>query len=96
MQFRLVLLGAYAIFANVGIIAPAATAQHFLFANGSADGAGFQHVRDDVPGIASPSVQDLTFFANLLEFVVAQHNPLLPTHSLRCKQRAMKQTANSK
>jgi hypothetical protein len=71
MQFRLVLLSADAFLADVRVFAPAAAVQLDLFTKGSTDGASFQHVRNHVPGVTSPSFQDLTLFPNLFEFVVA-------------------------
>jgi hypothetical protein len=71
MQFRLMLLGADTILAKVGVLAPAAADQLDLFADGTADGAGLQHVRNHMPGDTSPGFQHFTFFPNLFEFVVA-------------------------
>jgi hypothetical protein len=71
MQFRLVLLGADAFLADVSVFAPAATGQLDLFAEGPADGAGFQQVSNDVPGVTSPSFQDFPLFPNLFEFLMA-------------------------
>jgi hypothetical protein len=71
MQFRLVLLGADTFLADVSVFAPATADQLDLFADGPTDGTGFQHLGNHMPGEASPSFQDLAFFPNLLEFVVA-------------------------
>jgi hypothetical protein len=71
MQFRLVLLGAHTLFANVGVFTPAAAAKLCLFADSSTDGTSLQQIRDDVPGVLAPSVHYLYFFPDLLEFVVA-------------------------
>jgi hypothetical protein len=71
MQFRLVLLGADPFLADVGVFAPAAANQLDLFAEGPTDGAGFQQVSNNVPGVTSPSFQDFPFFPNFFEFVVA-------------------------
>ena len=74
MQFRLMPLGADTFLANVGIFAPAAPGQLCLLPDGPADGAGFQHVGNHVPGVTSPGFQDFAFFPNLFKFVVAKHN----------------------
>jgi hypothetical protein len=71
MQFRLVLLGANPFPANVSILTPAAAGKPFPVAHAPADGTSFQHARDDVPGVTSPSIQHLAFFADLFEFLVA-------------------------
>jgi hypothetical protein len=77
MEVRLVLLGADPFFADVDVLAPAAAGHLDLFADGPTDGASFQQVSNNVPGVTSPSFKDFPFFPNLFEFVVAEHN-LLP------------------
>ena len=77
MHVRLMPLGADPFLADVGVVAPAAAGQLDLFADGPADGASFQQVGYDVPGVTSPSLNDFPFFTNLFEFVVAEHS-LLP------------------
>jgi hypothetical protein len=81
MQFHLVPLGADPFHTDVSVFAPAAAGQLDLFADGPTDGASFQQVSYNVPGVTSPSFQDFPFFPNLFEFVVAEHN-LLPRFSL--------------
>jgi hypothetical protein len=81
MQFRLVPLGADPVLANVSVFfTPAAAGQLDLSADGPTDGASFQQVSNNVPGVTSPGFKDFPFFPNLLEFVVAEHN-LLPRFS---------------
>jgi hypothetical protein len=81
MQVCLVFLDAEPVLADVGVFAPAAAAQLGFFAEGPTDGASFQQVSHNVPGVASPSFQDFPFFPNLLEFLMAEHN-LVPRFSL--------------
>jgi hypothetical protein len=65
------MLGADTFLADVGVFAPAAVGQLVLLPEGPTDGAGFQQVRDYLPGVTSPSFHDFPFFPDLFEFVVA-------------------------
>jgi hypothetical protein len=71
MQFRLMLLSADTFLADIGIFAPAAAGQLGFLADGPTDGADFQHVGDNVPGVTSPGFHDFTLFPDLFELFVA-------------------------
>jgi len=74
-------LGAVPVPTDIGVFAPEAAGQQCLIPDGPADGAHFQQVSDNVPGVTSPSFKGFPFLANPFEFVVAEHNPppsLLP------------------
>jgi hypothetical protein len=77
MQYRLMLLGANALLAYIGILTPAAASEMFPLAEGPADGAGFQEVSNGMPGVVAPGIQHFPLLAYLLEFIAAQHK-LLP------------------
>jgi len=66
-----VLLGADPLLAYIRVFAPAAAGHLNFFTDSPTDGAGFQQVGYDVPGVTPPGFHDLLFFPNFFEFVVA-------------------------
>jgi hypothetical protein len=74
MQSHLVPFGAGPILADVGVFAPEAAGQLCFLPDGPADGAHLQQVSNDVPGVTSPGFKGFSFFPNVFEFVVAEHN----------------------
>lgn len=77
MRLSLMLLGADTLLAKVDVCAPAAAGQVLPLANGAANGATLQQVRNNVTRVFPPGVFGFVLFADFPKFIMGHHNPLL-------------------
>jgi hypothetical protein len=81
MDFSVMLLGAGSCLAEINVLAPTAVHKLFSFPDRAAGRTGFEQVGNDMTGNAAPSLEDLVFFPDPIEFALLDHGNLPIVHN---------------